>query len=83
MNGTSAAAATVAGAAALLAQARPGLGALDLRSLLVGYARPAPARRSTTAGTASVDVGASAAAELVASTASIALRRLARRASGG
>ena len=39
VNGTSAAAATVAGSAALLAQARPGLGAADLRSLLVGYAR--------------------------------------------
>ncbi len=71
VNGTSAAAASVAGAAALLAQARPGLGALDLRSLLVGYARPAPGAPLTTAGVGGVDVGASAAAELAASTASL------------
>ena len=36
VNGSSAAAAVVAGAAAVLAQARPGLRALELRSLLVG-----------------------------------------------
>src|SRR5439155_20784981 len=40
VNGSSAAAATVAGAAALLAQARPGLDAWSLRGVLAGYARP-------------------------------------------
>jgi hypothetical protein len=71
VNGTSAAAATVAGTAALLAQARPGLGAVDLRSLLVGYAREAPGAPLTAAGLGEVDVGAAAAAELVASTPSL------------
>ncbi len=70
VSGTSAAAASVAGAAALLAQARPGLGALDLRSLLVGYAGGAGAPTAGS-GAGGVDVGASAAAELVASTASV------------
>ena len=70
VNGTSAAAASVAGSAALLAQARPGLGAADLRSLLVGYARTSAAPL-TTAGLGEVDVGASAAAELVASVSSL------------
>src|SRR5262249_13525406 len=61
ISGTSAAAASVAGAAAVLAQARPGLGAPDLRSLLVGYAHPSAAAL-TTAGLGEVDVGAAAAA---------------------
>ena len=39
VNGTSAAAATVAGAAALLAQVRPALDGPALRSLLAGYAQ--------------------------------------------
>ena len=39
VTGTSAAAATVAGAATLLAQARPGLDARELKSLLAGYTR--------------------------------------------
>ena len=42
VNGTSGAAALVAGAAALLAQARPYLDADALKSLLVGAARPLP-----------------------------------------
>src|SRR4051794_24357762 len=70
VNGTSAAAATVAGAATLLAQSRPGLDASELRSLLVGYTDPSGAAL-TTGGTGTVDVGAGAAAELVASAASI------------
>jgi hypothetical protein len=71
VNGTSAAAATVAGAAALLAQERPGLGAVDLRSLLVGYANPS-GQPLTTAGLGEIDVGAAAAAEVAADTTSIA-----------
>ena len=50
VNGTSAAAATVAGAAALLAQMRPALDGAALNSLLVGYAERGDA--------AAVDVGA-------------------------
>ncbi|MFL5962047.1 MAG: S8 family serine peptidase [Gaiellaceae bacterium] len=50
VNGTSAAAATVAGAAALLAQMRPALDGAALNSLLVGYADGA--------GAPAVDVGA-------------------------
>jgi subtilisin family serine protease len=73
VNGTSAAAAAVAGAAAVLAQARPELTALELRSLLVGSSRsngaPLPA-----GGAGIVDVGASAAGELAASVTSLALR---------
>jgi subtilisin family serine protease len=80
VNGTSAAAASVAGAAALLAQARPGLSALDLRSLLVGYALPAPAAPLTNAGLGEIDVGAGAAAEVVASTATLGLGAWLRRA---
>lgn len=52
VNGTSAAAATVAGAAALLAQMRPALDGAALNSLLVGYAERG--------GAAAVDVGAGA-----------------------
>jgi subtilisin family serine protease len=58
VTGTSVSAAGVAGAAALLAQARPGLSALDLASLLSGSARPAGG---------SVDPGAAAVGEVAAS----------------
>ena len=77
VNGTSAAAAAVAGAAAVLAQARPDLTAPELRSLLVGSARPngAPA---ASGGAGIVDVGASAAGELAASVTSLALKPGAR-----
>ena len=46
VSGSSAAAAVVAGAAALLAQARPELGAAELRGLLVGTARAGRAATS-------------------------------------
>ena len=71
VNGTSVAAAAVAGAAALLAQERPGLTAPDLASLLAGSARPAGARL-TAGGTGVVDVGASAVGEVTASQTSLA-----------
>jgi hypothetical protein len=64
VNGSSAAAATVAGAATLLAQARPGLDAEALRSLLAGYARGLPEESVTVQGNGLVDVGASATGEL-------------------
>ncbi len=71
VNGTSAAAAVVAGSAALLAQARPGLGARELGSLLVGYARPLQGGLLTASGVGDLDLGASAAAEVVAAPRSI------------
>jgi hypothetical protein len=71
VNGTSVAAAAVAGAAALLVQARPDLTAVDLASLLSGSARPAGARL-TAGGTGVVDVGASAVGEVTASQSSLA-----------
>ena len=69
-SGTSVAAAAVAGAAALLAQARPELTAPDLASLLVGSARPAGARL-TAGGTGVVDAGSSAVGEVAASQTSL------------
>ena len=64
MSGSSAAAAVVAGAAALLAQARPDLDAGALRSALVAAARPVPGATAVAAGF--VDVSAAASVELVA-----------------
>jgi hypothetical protein len=71
VNGSSAAAAITAGAAALLAQARPQLDARSLKSLLVGNARRT-ADATTTTGTGFVDVGAAAVAEVAAAPASLA-----------
>jgi Subtilase family len=75
VNGTSAAAALVAGAAALLAQARPYLDADALKSLLVGAARPLPDDRVTAQGVGLIDLGGATATELGASPASLALGR--------
>jgi hypothetical protein len=75
VNGTSAAAAVVAGAAALLAQARTGLDASALRSLLVETARPLAATPVTAQGAGRVDPGAASAAELAVEPASLALGR--------
>jgi subtilisin family serine protease len=75
VNGTSAAAAVVAGAAALLAQARPSLGASELRSLLAETARPIAGVSVTAQGAGRVDPGAAAAGELAVEPASLALGR--------
>jgi subtilisin family serine protease len=72
LNGTSAAAASVAGAAALLAQARPALEARELAGLLTGYARPVSGASPLAVGAGGLDVGAAAAAELVPLTRSLA-----------
>ncbi|HVV57506.1 MAG TPA: S8 family serine peptidase, partial [Gaiellaceae bacterium] len=69
VDGTSAAAALVAGAAALVGEARPGVDAADLESLLVGYADPAGSMLS--AGGGRLDVGASAVGEVTASPATL------------
>jgi Subtilase family/Peptidase inhibitor I9 len=66
VTGTSVAAATVAGAAALVAQARPGLSAADLASLLAGSSRRSAAGALAT-GAGTLDAGASAVGELAAS----------------
>ena len=73
VNGSSA-----AGAAALLAQARPDLDARSLRSMLAGYARPFENGSVTTQGTGLVDVGAAAAAELAADPTTLAFGPAAR-----
>ena len=75
VNGSSAAAATVAGAAALLAQARPSLGADAIKGLLVGTARPLESDTITAQGAGNVDVGAAVAGELAASPGTLALGR--------
>jgi subtilisin family serine protease len=79
VNGTSAAAALVAGSAALLAQARPYLDADALKSLLVGAARPLPDDRVTAQGVGLVDLGGATATEVGASPASLALGRAGSR----
>ncbi len=70
VNGTSASAATVAAAAALLAQARPSLDGPALGSLLVGYAR-ATHDGATARGTGTLDLGASAVGEVAATPTSL------------
>ena len=72
VNGSSPAAAVVAGAAAVLAQVRPGLRALDLKSLLAGKAHPIPGESVTGQGSGLVDLGASAAGEITAEPGALA-----------
>lgn len=72
VSGSSAGAAVVAGAAALLVQARPWLDAVALKSLLVGAARPLRGDSLTSQGAGLVDVGAAAAAEVAAVPSTIA-----------
>jgi len=74
VNGSSAAAAAVAGAAAVLAQARPALYASALRSLLVGSAQPLVGETATSEGAGFVSLGAAAAGELAVEPATLALR---------
>ena len=69
VNGSSAAAAVVAGAAALLAQARPRLDAARLRGLLAGTAHALPDGAVTAQGTGLVDASAAASAAVAASPA--------------
>lgn len=72
LNGSSAAAAVVAGSAAALAQARPDLDAAALKSLLVGSARRLVGAPMAAQGTGLVDLGAAAAGELSLEPASVA-----------
>jgi subtilisin family serine protease len=73
INGTSAAAAAAAGAAAVLAQARPSLGATSLRSVLVGTAQPLNGETVATEGAGLLSLAAASASELAAEPATIAL----------
>ena len=66
ISGTSAAAALVAGSAALLAQARPELDASALKGLLAGTARPLPREAVAAQGTGLLDIGATSAGEVAA-----------------
>jgi hypothetical protein len=75
VNGSSAAAAVVTGAAALLAQLRPDLSASDLKSLLTGTAHPLPDTSVTAQGGGLVDLGGAAAAELSAEPDTLAFGR--------
>jgi hypothetical protein len=75
VNGTSVAAALVAGGAALLAQARPYLDAEALKGLLVGSARPMPGDSVTTQGAGLVDVGGATATEFAAAPTALAFGR--------
>src|SRR5439155_270704 len=77
VNGASAAAAVVAGAAALLAQARPDLDAGALAGLLAESARPIAAEPVTSQGAGMVDAGAAAAGGRAAGPWSPAFRRAA------
>jgi hypothetical protein len=70
VNGTSGAAATVAGAAALLAQMRPALDGPALQSLLVGYAQPGDAP-ATEVGAGTFRLGTSAVGEVAAQPATL------------
>src|SRR3954466_10622093 len=75
VNGTSVAAALVAGGAALLAQARPYLDADALKGLLVGSARPLADDSIASQGAGLVDVGGATATEFAAAPASLAFGR--------
>jgi subtilisin family serine protease len=75
-SGSSAAAAVVAGAAALVAQARPGLTPGQLRSLLVGSATPLDGVSVTAAGAGLVDPAAAVSTEVAVEPTTIALGRV-------
>ena len=73
VNGTSVAAAAIGGAAALLTQARPGLGARDLLGLLTGTADSLPGEPIDAQGAGLADLRKAAAAELSAQPATLTL----------
>ena len=75
VNGSSAAAAIVAGAVALLAQSRPELDALTLHSLLVGSAVRLRGQALAAQGSGLVDAGRAAASEVAAQPAALAFGR--------
>ena len=71
ISGTSAAAALAGGAAAVLAQIRPGLDAVALKGVLVGTAAPTPLSSTAAQGAGVVDAEAASAAEVIADPAAV------------
>ncbi|WP_336207541.1 S8 family peptidase [Nonomuraea sp. LPB2021202275-12-8] len=77
MSGTSMATPHVAGAAALLSQARPGITGPELKSLLTGTAKPGADIPVDSQGAGRIDVAAALKGTVVASTGSVNFGRLA------
>jgi subtilisin family serine protease len=73
VNGSSVAAAVAAGAAALLAQARPGLDAPALKAILVGSASPLVRDSLALQGGGLLDLGAASATEVAVTPSTLAL----------
>ncbi|MFL5910581.1 MAG: S8 family serine peptidase [Gaiellaceae bacterium] len=73
VSGSSVAAAVAAGAAALLAQARPALGADALRGLLIGTAQPVERDPVSAQGSGALDAAGAVAGEVAASPSTLAL----------
>ena len=71
ISGSSAAAAIAGGAAAVLAQIRPGLDAAALKGALVGSAAPTPLSLTAAQGAGVVDTAAASAAEVIAEPATV------------
>ncbi len=71
ISGTSAAAALAGGAAAVLAQVRPGLDAAALKGVLVGTAARAPLNPTAAQGAGVADAAAASAAEVTADPAAV------------
>ena len=71
ISGSSAAAALAGGAAAVLAQIRPGLDAAALKGALVGTAVPTPLSPNAAQGAGVVDAAAASAAEVIADPATV------------
>ena len=71
ISGSSAAAALAGGAAAVLAQIRPGLDAAALKGVLVGTAVPTPLSPRAAQGAGVVDAAAASAAEVIADPAAV------------
>ena len=71
ISGTSAATALAGGAAAVLAQMRPGLDAPGLKGVLVGTAAPVAASSGASRGAGALDLAAASAAEVAAAPAAV------------
>ena len=78
VSGSSASAAVVAGAAALLAQARPELDASALKGLLAGSARALPRESVAAQGAGLLDLGAASANETAALPTTLSFGRASR-----
>jgi hypothetical protein len=79
ISGTSASSAIVAGAAALLAEARPQLDASALKGLLAGTAKPLAGESVASQGTGLLDLGAASAGETAALPTTLSFGRATRK----